>query len=226
MTDTEPSFDLESAALGAAVGAGTFVVGLLVAFLTTGRQRAAVTSGEAFSHELEYWGEGPLEFGAELSAPSNLEAASWFYHQAHFAGVEATATDSVADGVGEPAVSSSLAFVEAAPLVLCFLPPILLLGAGIVLARRTAPNSPRQAAVAGASIAPGYGAMAVLSAVLLTWESSTTTARVTTTMSAGPELPSAVAFTAVLFPVAFGALGGYVANRRTVVAPAGAPDGV
>lgn len=58
----------------------------------------------------------------------------------------------------------------------------------------------------------------MLSVFLLGWETSSTDSGMTVTMTAGPELLPAVALTAIVFPVAFGALGGYVGHRSAASA--------
>lgn len=125
MVDTELIPDRESLAIGAAVGAVTFVAGLLGTFLLTGSQRDAITSGEAFSMAIEGFGEDSIDFSSEgmsaFSAPSNVDAASWLYHDAHFASTQAELAFS-GEGSQQAAETFSLTFVESVPSFLHLLP--------------------------------------------------------------------------------------------------------
>jgi hypothetical protein len=93
---------------------------------------------------------------------------------------------------------------------LLLVPVVLLLVAGFVVSWQTSPTEPFGGAQAGAFVTAGYLPLALAAAVLVTWRVSGFDGGASA--SVGPSLVTGVLVAGLLYPVAFGALGGAAAT--------------
>lgn len=163
-----------------------------------------------------------LLFGYEVSEQSRdlfselaiHEAAGWLFYGAHQVEIQhRPETGSSATTVKFlESVYGSLTDPVVPKLVFYALPVVMLLWAGQSVAKRSAAKrrlTDAERFKAGATVAVGYGALAIAAA--------TTVFSVTFTGfdagTANPELQSVVLFAAVAYPVLVGGLGGYLSKR-------------
>jgi hypothetical protein len=169
---------------GALSGAGAYLLGyLLVYVVAAGRVGDSITG-----QVLEATGEG------------TWKAVGWLFYNAHF--VDTVGTFS---GFGIEVTRSVNLVGDGFSPVLFLLPPGLLLAAGVAATRAAGiPDDAGDAAAAGGAVVLGYLPPAVLGAVVVGVSGDAG--------SLGPALPSAVLLAGVVYPVAFGALGGLLAR--------------
>jgi len=198
-------YDPESAQRGAIAGAASFVVGLVAAVLV-----AAPSEGDDL-FEVSAMGQSEaIPWEDTSSAPEGWKVAGWLYHEAHFA-----STDVSMDFSGQPGVSQvDISFAMSPSALLHAAPIVLLLAAGYWVVSADVPEQPADAAVHGAHVVAGYLPLAALSVFLLSWEESGSSSGIQGSMSAQPELVSAVFATGIVFPLVIGAAGGVLAASQ------------
>jgi hypothetical protein len=146
-----------------------------------------------------------ITVGPDGALPSAWRFAAWQYHQLH--GVRLDPWFGAGGNVAPPS----------RPLVV--VPALVLAAAGFLLVARTRTDGPWEAAGRGGFVAVGYAPLAVATARLSAWTAPDTVRIVisgvgATTHPLGTvEVPigPAVVLTGIVVPVAFGALGGYLA---------------
>lgn len=195
--------------VGTVAGACAFLVGIVVTALVESRHLRSPDRPVVEVFEL---GSGHLEadVGPSGPLPSLYEFAVWQYHSLHGVGFELG---------GVPI--RQLTPQPAKPLV--FVTSLLLLAGGWVVARRRAEEA-RQGAMRGALVGLGYLPLAVATALTATWDPPTgvhlvrrgTEGSVYPLSPIGVSTFDAAVLAGVCFPVAFGAVGGYLAVTRNV----------
>lgn len=144
--------------------------------------------------------------------PSSLQVASWVYHRAHFAPIEAE--------FAFQDQSVPIEFALEPSGVVTFLPAVVLAVAGYLVAARVPTSSSEDAAKAGAHVVIGYVVGTIASVYLLSADiqgqldvdGAAGDVSLDGTLTAGPELVDAVLYTGLAFPLVLGALGGYLAH--------------
>ncbi|MFC7175685.1 hypothetical protein [Halosegnis marinus] len=166
--------------VGAAAGAGAWVLGYLVTYLVA----SSDIQNSLFGQVLE---------AAEIGT---WQVVGWVFYNAHFVN---TNVDLGFFGSGATnAIGGDGGFT----VLLYVVPPLLLLGAGLAVGRAAGAGSldAANAAVAGASTVIGYGLLSVVGVFLFATESVT------------PDLVTGILLGGLLYPVVFGAVGGFVAK--------------
>jgi hypothetical protein len=169
---------------GALAGAGAYLLGYLITY--------AVTVSHVRSELARMDVEAALSFFGGGGIPP-WKITGWYYYGAHFVDVSVTssAMDLSVDILG---VSTGTPRV-----LLFFIPPVLLVVAGVLAARFARAERWTVAAAAGLTVVPGYFALAFVGAFLT---------QVSILIAAvGPELTTALA-AGFCYPVVFGSLGG------------------
>lgn len=180
--DRAPSF-LPSAAAGLA----SFVLGYLATWVVAGPQIRETMAG----------------------AVPAWKAAGWYYYAAHFVDLVATRSAGPFSGTG---TVDPIASAEANLGLLYAVPPAVLVLSGLGVAVWQGLDRPGPAALGGALVALGYGAAAVVGAVLVPHTAAGTVFGVEVSSSIGPQLAGAVLLAGVIYPVVFGAIGGAVGS--------------
>jgi hypothetical protein len=139
------------------------------------------------------------EFG--IQGPGPEHGIGWFYYATHF--VDVTVTGRV-PGVGRIATAAGVTATRPWTDALYLVPVGVLLLAGAVVAHRTGAATPWSGALRGASVAFGYLPVAILGAFLTAWSTS---GPFGVSLSGAVSLP-AVAVAGLVYPLAFGGLGG------------------
>ena len=172
---------------GALAGAAAYLSGYLLTYLLTVERVRSELSRMNVDATLSL-------FGSSAIAP--WKVTGWFFYGAHF--VDVSVTSSAMD------LSTDVVEVSAGDwrTLLFVLPPLLLLVAGALAARRAGAERVTVAAVAGLTPLPGYFALAFVGAFL--------TQITVVIASVGPELTRALA-AGFVYPLVFGPLGGVLA---------------
>jgi len=172
-----------------------------------------------------------------------LESAGWLYNRLHFAstdGVYALNQFSDVDNFNSYAV---LDFVGDPSLFLFLLPPLVLGTAGFVVGIRDRVSTRRTAVATGCSIAAGYGLLALCSLRVFAFTHAEMGGASMDghflAIAVAPDLLSVVVLTGIVYPVAAGTAGAYLAaryrspttsqsgsDRRSVLASVPVPDWV
>jgi hypothetical protein len=159
-------------------GTGAYLLGFLFTYLwKAGEYRDALAR------------IGPLVelFGGET--PAAWKIIGWLYYSAHFvdARIDVGPVTTYVDLVGEGAGTLELLYL---------LPPLFLLAAGFLVARRTDADVVVAGARAGATVAIGYLALVLVGVLAIQVGGS------------GPELVPALVLAGIVYPLVFGAIGG------------------
>lgn len=172
---------------GALAGAAAYLCGYLFTYLLTIERVRAELARMDVDATLSLFGSGGV-------AP--WKVTGWFFYGAHF--VDVSVTSSAMD------LSTDVVEVSAGDwrTLLFVLPPLLLLVAGALAARRAGVERVPVAAAAGLTPLPGYFALAFVGAFL--------TQITVVIASVGPELTRALA-AGFVYPLVFGPLGGALA---------------
>lgn len=172
---------------GALAGAAAYLLGYLLTYLLTVSRVRSELSRMNVDATLSL-------FGGSGVAP--WKVTGWFFYGAHF--VDVSVTSSAMD------LSTDVLDVSAGDwrTLLFFVPPLLLLAAGLFAAHRAGARRVSVAAAAGLTVIPGYFALAFVGAFLT--QISVVIAAV------GPELTRALA-AGFAYPLVFGPLGGVLA---------------
>lgn len=172
---------------GALAGAAAYLCGYCFTYLLTVERVRAELARMDVDATLSLFGSGGV-------AP--WKVTGWFFYGAHF--VDVSVTSSAMD------LSTDVVEVSAGDwrTLLFVLPPLLLLVAGALAARRAGAERVPVAAVAGLTPLPGYFALAFVGAFL--------TQITVVIASVGPELTRALA-AGFVYPLVFGPLGGVLA---------------
>ncbi|QPV64388.1 hypothetical protein I7X12_07180 [Halosimplex litoreum] len=195
----------ETVVFGSLVGFCAFLVGYAATFLSERHRIRDPTRPvlSRFGYGVDAGQE--ITVGPDGALPSAWRFAAWQYHQLH--GVRLDPWFGAGGNVAPPS----------RPLVI--VPALVLAAAGFLLVARTRADDPWVAASRGGLVAAGYAPLAVGSARLSAWAAPETVRIVISGLGATThplgtvEVPlgPAVALTGLVVPVAFGALGGYLA---------------
>ena len=173
-----------SVLLGAAGGAAAYLVGLLVTFVTAGIAAASLSF------------DGPLSG----TAPG-WKTQLWVFYDAHFVGTQTASVfgpDGTLIGGGELFNTIDLLGVE----YLYAVPILVLVAAGAVVASVAGASDPYDGLRAGMGVTAGYVAMVVLGLLAAVH------------LGTGPSPLRAVVIAGIVYPVAFGSLGGFIVGYR------------
>ncbi|WP_327051592.1 hypothetical protein [Halomicrococcus gelatinilyticus] len=196
----------------APLGVGAYVLGYLLAVAVTGGRVDEVMRIEIAG---EYADPAPLAQILGSQSPSWV-VNGWLFYNAHFVPTSLPTADAV-NGMAHLTNRNLLSSLGGPLLALYLLPPLLLLGSGYLVVRSGSTFGANGVRNAGASVAVGYVPAFVLGAFV--FDASAATASVTAT----PAGLSTIFF-GFGYPVAFGAVGGMLAERRSDPA-SDAPDG-
>jgi hypothetical protein len=170
---------------GAVAGAAAYALGYLLTFVW---QSGGVDERlRAFNFVAELLGGDVIP---------TWKGVAWLFYNAHF----------VSTNVPALAGSRTVNFISSGefPALLYVVPPLFLGVAGLAAARYVAAADPGDGARAGATVAVGYLPLAVGVALASTYSVGEN--------SLAPELLTAVLLAGVVYPLAFGALGGVLAT--------------
>lgn len=171
--------DRLSLGAGAAAGIGAYLLGYLITYLW---------QSSTVEERLEGFNFIATLFGGEPIPP--WQGVGWLFYNAHFVDtrIEAMGTQS----------ENFIAASDGGTIALLYLVPVvLLLAAGVLLARTSDADEPADGAVAGASVAVGYFPLALAGAFLFSYDGSI-----------APTIVTAVLLAGLVYPLALGAVGG------------------
>ncbi|WP_255170618.1 hypothetical protein [Natrononativus amylolyticus] len=181
-----PRFDRTTAGAGALGGAAAYALGYLLTYLT---QRGSVDERlEAFNFVAALFGGEPI--------PS-WQAVGWLFYNAHFVDTELPA-------LAGTRTQNFVASADGGSLALLYLlPPLALLGAGFAVATASSARTLEDGGLRGALVVLGYLPLAVLGVVAFGYAIGEGTV--------APDAITAVGVAGVVYPVAFGGIGGAIA---------------
>ncbi|ELZ41928.1 transporter permease [Halorubrum californiense DSM 19288] len=177
-----------SAVVGAAAGAISYVLGYLVVYVTQSGRVEEGLSGINFFADL---------FGGDTI--SVWRGVGWVFYNAHFVDVEVPSLIDAAQSVNF--ISQS----DGGFTYLSVVPPLLLIVAGVAIARAAGATTPVDGAQSGALAVAGYLPLAVIGAFLFRYA-------VGDGASVAPTLVTAVLLAGLVYPAVFGAVGGAAAG--------------
>jgi len=189
-TRNESRFTLGSypIAAGALSGLVAYLLGYLVVYVS---QQGAVENELAGLNAL-------AQFLGGNGIPT-WKAVGWLFYSAHFVPLQIPLP-----GQGGTVTRNLVSSGQGSAAVLYFLAPVLLLGAGFVVARWSGTlDRPSDGAIAGSMIALGYVLPTIVGAVLLSAS--------VMGVSVHLDLLSAAVLAGLVYPILFGALGGTLA---------------
>ena len=143
--------------------------------------------------------------------PGFITERGWAFFSAHFVDVEGTAQTVFGDV--DVTLDILDEWLESLPALLFYLVPILgLIAAGFAVVRReiASVQSEQDSVLFGASIVTGYLPLVLLGILLFTWEVDDGEAM----LSYEVQFLEGLLLAGILFPLIFGAIGGYMAYRR------------
>ncbi|MBP1986686.1 transporter [Halolamina salifodinae] len=168
-------------AQGAAAGVGAYLLGYLITYLATSGSVEERLASFNFIADL---------FGGDTATV--WQGVGWLFYNAHFVRTRATG------GFGGPRSQNFIAASDGGAVVLLYLVPvILLLAAGLAVARLGSADDLADGAVGGATVVLGYLPLALLGRFLFDYDGSV-----------APDLVTAVLLAGLVYPLVFGALGG------------------
>lgn len=170
----------ETLVRGAVAGGVTFLLGYLVTWILAGTKAANITATGPFGGSIPDW-----------------KAVLWLFYDSQFVGTRTptvTGPDGALWGGGELIDTVSLLGVE----YLYAVPIVLLVGAGVAVASTTDATTPRDGLMAGITVTAGYFGLTVLGLF------------VASESGIAPSPLRALVVAGVVYPIAFGALGGAV----------------
>ncbi|WP_254864659.1 hypothetical protein [Halovivax gelatinilyticus] len=185
-TDDRARTDRPSVAAGAGVGVIAAAIGYLASYLLVRD-----------------------EVRDNADAVGEWRATAWYYYNAHFVELE---TSGSFGGLGGSTTVDLVAESSAQSVELLYvIPPLVLLGAGALLAHNLRAGDLGEAVVAGAPVTIGYAVVMSLGVYASESRSEGTFFGVDVTGSVGPELVPAVVLAGVLYPLVFATAGAVLA---------------
>ncbi len=169
---------------GSVAGLLTWVLGYLFTYLIAGDE----LRNSEINQFLEFIGEEPATF----------EMVGWVFYNAHF-------VDTVFENVPFFGSEAFIGGEDGFSLLLYVIPPLLLIGAGLAVARYSAARNANEGAIAGLSIVPGYLLLSIAGVFL--FEVTVGNA------SVAPDLVAGIFLAGLVFPALFGAIGGVIAGE-------------
>ena len=183
---------LTTASVAASAGIGVFAgaIGYLLTYVLVGSEVSA-------------------EFGDGVA---DWKGVAWYYYNAHMVDIE------VSGAVGSIGGSSTVDFIaqsgSTSATLLYALPPIVLLGAGALLATQWDVTDIGDAVIAGAPVTIGYAAVMGLGAIVAESSAERSLFGVETSGSIAPELLGAIVLGGLLYPLVFATGGAVLAAVR------------
>lgn len=168
---------------GSVAGLLTWVLGYLFTYL--------ITAGEIRESDLNQF----LEFINE--EPATYDIVGWIFYNAHF-------VDTTFENVPFFGAESFVGGEDGVTALLYVIPPLLLIGAGLAMARYNGARDANSGALSGLSVVPGY----LLPSIAGVFFFEVTLGNA----SGAPDLVSGIFLAGLVFPVLFGALGGVIAG--------------
>jgi len=136
------------------------------------------------------------DFSQDIEDP--IEITGWFYHNAQFVDVELPNSETI-NYLNNDFVTEALTV----PTILYrAVPVVLLVGAGYLLVKNLAVRTQAAGAKAGATIAVGVAILTIIGTFVFSVSEGGE--------SAQPQLVTSVLIMGVIYPVVFGAIGGYL----------------
>lgn len=172
-------------AVGALAGGGTYVLGYLLTYLLAGEEvrQSALT--------------GLLDLFA--GEPTTWKVVGWLFYNAHM-------VETVVPGFPGSRTIDLIAEGGGSATLLYLVPPILLLAAGLLVVRQAdGDRDATDGAFAGTTVVLGYLPLAVVGAFVFAVEVADATMQ--------PEVGMALILAGLVYPVAFGALGGALGSQ-------------
>lgn len=164
---------------GAAAGIAAYLLGYLITYVWQSGSVEERLQGFNFIATL---------FGGEPIPP--WQAVGWLFYNAHFVDTQIRAMGTDSENFIAASDGGALA-------LLYFVPVVLLLAAGFVLARTADADDAEDGAAAGASVVVGYFPLALAGAFLFSYDDTIAPALVTALLLAG-----------LVYPLVLGAVGG------------------
>lgn len=170
---------------GAVAGAAAYILGYLVTYLW---QSGSVEERlRGFNFITDLFGGDPIPV---------WQGVGWLFYNAHFVRTR------IEGGLGGPSSQNFIAGAEDGTLTLLYLVPVvLLLVAGLAVAKLHNAEEPADGAVAGAAVVLGYLPLAIIGAVVFTYDGSIK-----------PDLVTAILLAGAVYPLAVGAIGGVIGS--------------
>lgn len=177
---------------GALMGAVAYVLGYLLTFLVV----SASGSGSGGDSPVPGW-----------------KLIGWYFYNGHFVNLDVSGQLA---GLAASDLSSLVAASDSATVQLVYVVPVVaLLVAAVLLYRQVGPLAEaRDAAIAGALVVVGYLPLALIGALLTAYTGSISIFGFEIgSVTIQPQLLPAVLLAGLVYPLAFGALGGLGASR-------------
>jgi len=189
---------------GALFGAIAFVAGIVVTYVL-----AQLDSN--LSDRIDQLTGGSIDVAEFDTGISALDAVIWVFFEAHLVDIESTV-----EGGGQAGSSTVNLLSEAAfpALLYTAVIAVVLVVAGFLLGQRAGPSSGQEGATYGAMVVIGYLPLTLVSIFLSRVSESTTVLGTTLSATIEPDIVTALVLAGLLFPLALGALGGYLAFRQ------------
>lgn len=185
-----------------AVGFLAGVVAFVLGFVGTALLSDARESREAVENLLGP--DGPPGVALSELLPEWYHVLSWELLENHQVAISARAGDLFGGGVASEYIETLLPGPSAAQI----LPPVLLVGAGVLVASRNTHTGPAESTAAGATVAVGYLPGIATIAAVTTFEVTLFGA---TLVEIEPDVLKAVLIAGISYPVFFGGVGGLCA---------------
>ncbi len=208
---------------GAFAGVGAFLVGYALTYLIKSGDIEGKTPDDGVMTYDSNGEEADVVFSeVEVDPPEVADAVSWLYYEMHNVELDGTIAYTISqDGDSNTQEFDLLLGVDVETYMMV-LPPVLLAAAGYWVASSVAVRDETEAAKAGATVTAGYLVTATLGALVFAYNDLNTQTREgyggeveqTLEVAYSADLQSAVIFAGLVYPLAFGALGGYIAYRR------------
>jgi hypothetical protein len=209
-------------ARGALAGVGAFAVGYVLTYLIKSGDIEDKTPDDGVMMVESDGEETDLTFSEmEVDPPEVSEFVSWLFYEMHNVDMAGTLTyTEVRSGETVGTQEYDLLLGVDVETYMMLIPPVVLAAAGYWVVSSTVPRNVEEAVKAGTTVTVGYLIAAVLSAVVFTYsdlhtESGGNDWEYTVEAAYSVDLQSAAIMAGIVYPLAFGALGGYIAYRRT-----------
>jgi hypothetical protein len=207
---------------GALAGVGAFVVGYVLTYLLKSGDIEDKTPDDGVMIAEANGEEEDMIFSeADVDPPEVADAVTWLYYEMHNVDMAGTLTyTEIRDGETIRTFEYDLLLGVDVETYMMLIPPVLLAAAGYWVVSSVVVSDEGEAAKAGATVMAGYFVAAVLSAVVFVYndlhtENQGSDWEYMVEAAFSVDVQSAAIIAGLVYPLAFSALGGYVAYRRT-----------